>query len=88
MPHYLPRIIGVDRFIYFFEILFIYVVRRTVFPTLFQITILTADQMNAVYNVVEFILVREFGITVFGVIVVAEFYPELNFSVGLRKQLL
>ena len=34
--------------------------------------------MNAVYNVVELILIREFGITVFGAIVVAEFYPEKN----------
>lgn len=65
MPRYLPRIIRIDRLIYFFEVFFIYIVRRTIFPTPVQTTILTADQMNAVYNVVEFIFVREFGITIF-----------------------
>lgn len=65
MPHYLPRVIRIDRFIYLFKIFFVYVVRRTVFPTPVQTTIFAADQMNAVYNVVEFILVREFGITIF-----------------------
>lgn len=65
MSRYLPRIIRIDRLIYFFEVFFVYIVRPAIFPTLFQTTILTADQMNAVYNVVEFILVRKFGITVF-----------------------